>query len=111
MRRRIVNLMKRLEIVLEHAQLHRVRMILDEHATGYTVIPNVTGYGHHGCREGGLLMIVTIVTPDHVDPIVDALLPVLYERCGIVTIGEVGVLNATHFVPELKDRPKVLHHL
>jgi hypothetical protein len=51
------------------------------------------------------------VTPDHVDPIVDALLPVLHERCGIVTIGEVGVLNATHFVPELKDRPKVLHHL
>jgi nitrogen regulatory protein PII len=111
MRRRIVNQMKRLEIVIEHAQLARVRAVLDEHATGYTVVSNVTGFGHHGCREGGLVMVVTVVTHDHVDPILDALPPVFNERCGIVVMSDVGVLNSENFVPELKHRPPVLPRL
>ena len=46
--------MKRLEIVLERDQIDDgLRRRSATHATGYTVIPDVTGYGHHGARSHG----------------------------------------------------------
>jgi len=103
MRRRILNTMKRLEIVLERDQIPMVCGVLSEHATGYTIIPEVTGYGHHGTRkEGEVVVVVTVVTRDHVDPILDILGPLLDQRSGVVLISDVQVLHAEHFVPELK---------
>jgi nitrogen regulatory protein PII len=105
MRRRILNTMKRLEIVLEREQLPMVCSVLGEHATGYTVVPHVTGYGHHGAREqGDIVLVVTVVTRDHVDPILDILVPLLDQRSGVVLITDVQVLRGEHFVPELKTR-------
>lgn len=94
--------MKRLEIVLEHEQLGPVRRLLDQHATGYTVIKDVTGFGHHGFREGEIVLLVTVVTREHVDPIVDAVVPMLNERSGVVLISDVAVLRGEYFVPELQ---------
>ncbi len=96
--------MKRLEIVLERDHLPRARAVLDEHATGYTVIPQVTGFGHHGFREDDIVLLVTVVTRDHVDPILDELMPMLNERSGVALISDVSVLNGEYFVPECKDR-------
>jgi nitrogen regulatory protein P-II len=107
MRRRILNTMKRLEIILERDQVDAVRGVLQEHATGYTVIPGCTGFGHHGKRDGDLVLLVTVVTRDHADPILDAVLPLLDRRSGVVLITEVQVVRGEHFVPELRD--KVAH--
>ncbi|GAC1571492.1 MAG: hypothetical protein NVS3B7_01670 [Candidatus Elarobacter sp.] len=96
--------MKRLEIVLEHDQIPVVRAILDAHTTGYTTIPGVTGFGHHGERNGDLSLVLTVVTRDHVDPILDQLLPLLDRRCGVVTITDVAVVRGEYFVPEIKTR-------
>lgn len=96
--------MKRLEIVLECAQLPAVRRLLDDHATGYTVVHDVTGFGHHGLRERALIFVITVVTREHFDPIVDALLPLLGTRSGVVMISDVEVLRGEHFVPELRGR-------
>ena len=104
MRRRILNTMKRLEIVLEHDQVDAVRGVLEQHATGYTVVPGCTGFGHHGRREGDLVLVVTVVTRDHADPILDAVLPLIDRRSGVVLITDVQVVRGDHFVPELKDR-------
>ncbi len=105
MRRRILNSMKRLEIVLERDQIPMVCGVLTEHATGYTIIPEVTGYGHHGThKEGDIVLLVTVVTRDHVDPILDVLIPLLNQRSGVVLITDVQVLRGDHFVPELKTR-------
>jgi nitrogen regulatory protein PII len=102
MRRRILNTMKRLEIVLECDELPAVQRVLDEHATGYTVIPGVTGLGHHGRHDDDIVLLVTVVTRDHVDPIVDQLLPILNTCSGVVLITDVQVLRGEHFVPEVK---------
>ena len=102
MRRRILNTMKRLEIVVERDQLPMVRTLLDQRATGYTVIPEVTGYGHHGHREGDLVLLVSVVTRDHFDPILDQLLPMLNQCSGVVLITDVQVVRGEYFVPELK---------
>jgi hypothetical protein len=102
MRRRILNTMKRLELILEQDQVEAVRVVLEQHATGYTVIPGCTGFGHHGRREGDLVLLVTVVTRDHADPILDAVLPILDRRSGVVLITDVQVVRGEHFVPELK---------
>ncbi|HTJ26971.1 MAG TPA: P-II family nitrogen regulator [Candidatus Limnocylindria bacterium] len=107
-RRRVLNSMKRLEIVLECAQLTAVRRLLDDHATGYTIVHDVTGYGHHGLREREMILVLTVVTREHFDPIVDALLPMLGDRSGVVMISDVEVLRGEHFVPELRGR-KLVH--
>jgi nitrogen regulatory protein PII len=105
MRRRILNTMKRLEIVLERDQIPMVCGVLTQHATGYTIIPEVSGYGHHGSRkEGDIVLLVTVVTRDHIDPILDILIPLLNQRSGVVLISDVQVLRGEHFVPELKTR-------
>jgi hypothetical protein len=104
MRRRILNTMKRLEIVLEHDQLDMVCRVICEHSTGYTLIPGVTGFGHHGHRQGEMAVVVTVVTRDHVDPILDVLIPLLNRRSGVVLVSDVSVLRGEYFVPELKDR-------
>jgi len=104
MRRRILNTMKRLEIVLEREQLGAVTSLVCEHATGYTVIPEVTGFGHHGLRDRDIVVLVTVVTRDHVDPILDAVIPLLDHRSGVVLITDVQVVRGEYFVPELKDR-------
>jgi nitrogen regulatory protein PII len=96
--------MKRLEIVLERDQLDRVRRVLAEHATGYTMVPTCTGLGHHGVHEDDMVLLVTVVTFDHLDPILDALLPILDRRSGVVLISEVQVLRGQHFVPEMRNR-------
>jgi hypothetical protein len=104
MRRRILNAMKRLDIVLERAQLEAVCSVVCRHATGYTVIPEVSGFGHHGSRDRDMVVLVTVVTRDHADPILDAVLPLLDRRSGVVVITDVQVVRGEYFVPELKER-------
>jgi len=104
MRRRILNTMKRLEIVLERDQLDMVCRVICEHSTGYTLIPDVKGFGHHGYHEGDMVVVVTIVTRDHVDPILDVLIPLLNHRSGVVVVSDVSVLRGEYFVPEIKHR-------
>jgi len=94
--------MKRLEIVVERDQLPAVRAVLEQRSTGYTVIPDVTGFGHHGMREGDIILLVTVVTRDHIDPILDHLLPMLNQRSGVVLITDVQVVRGEYFVPELR---------
>ncbi|MDB5070794.1 MAG: nitrogen regulatory protein [Candidatus Eremiobacteraeota bacterium] len=104
MRRRILNTMKRLEIVLERDQIDMVCGVICDHATGYTVIPDVRGFGHHGHHHDDMAVVVTVVTRDHVDPILDVLLPLLDRRSGVVLVSDVSVLRGEYFVPEIKDR-------
>lgn len=102
MRRRIMNAMKRVEIVLERDQLDAVCSVICRHATGYTVIPDITGFGHHGPRQGDMVVLVTIVTRDHVDPILDTVQPLLDHRSGVILVSDVQVVRGEYFVPELK---------
>ena len=104
-RKRILNAMKRLEIVCERECLPAIQMMLDYHATGYTVVPGLSGFGHHGRRDGDIIAVVTVVTLDHVDPIIDQLMPLLDKYSGIVTIGDVNVLRGEYFTPECTGKP------
>ncbi len=99
---RIMSKMKRMEIALETAQRDEVLKLIEAHATGYSVVPNVTGFGEHGFRDGHMTLIVTVVTDDHMEAILDLIMPVIKERSGIVTISDVYVMRPEHFMPEVR---------
>jgi hypothetical protein len=95
--------MKRLEIVAEAKRLDDFVRVVQTHATGYTVVPDVTGIGEHGLHQADLALLVTIVTIEHLEAIIDGVLPLLNERANIVTISDVSVLRAEHFIPEVRN--------
>jgi hypothetical protein len=103
-RHRILNTMKRLEIVLDCARLPAVRRLLDDHATGYTIVHDATGYGHHGLREREMVVLITVVTREHFDEMADVLYPMFADRSGVVMISDVDVLRGEHFVPECRGQ-------
>lgn len=101
-RQRILSKMKRLEIVVESVRLDALVKIIEKHTTGYTLLPGATGLGLHGYREQDMIVLVTVVTEDHLEGIVEAILPTLNERANIVLISDVSVLRADHFIPEVR---------
>lgn len=99
---RLMSKMKRIEIALETARRDEVLKLIEQHATGYSIVPNVTGFGEHGFRDGHMTLIVAVVTDDHMEAILDLIMPVLKERSGIVTVTDVRVVRPEHFMPEVR---------
>jgi hypothetical protein len=101
-RGRFLSKMKRIEIVVETQQLDALVKIVAKHATGYTLVPGATGLGEHGPRERCMVVLVTVVTEEHLDAILAAILPSLNERANILLVSDVQVLRAEHFIPEVR---------
>ena len=68
-RQRILSKMKRIEIVVESDRVEALVRLVEHHATGYTLIPGATGLGEHGYREQKMVVLVTVVTADHLEAI------------------------------------------
>ncbi len=94
--------MKRIEIVVESVCLAALLRLIEQHATGYTLVPGATGLGQHGYREQDMVVLVTVVTEDHLNAIIEAILPTLNDRANVVLISDVSVLRAEHFIPEVR---------
>jgi nitrogen regulatory protein PII len=101
-RNRFFSKMKRIEIIVESRRLDSLVKVVEKHATGYTLVPGVTGLGQSGFREECMTLLVTVVTEEHLDAIVEAILPTLNERAKIVLISDVSVLRAENFIPEVR---------
>lgn len=75
------------------------------HATGYTIIGNVSGKGHHGVREAhymftdqeSLVMIMTVVPEEKVEPILAGLRPLFDKYSGVVFVADVAVSRRDYF--------------
>ena len=101
--------MKMLQVVVPGDRVEPVRELLTSvHVSGYTVIPNVSGMGHHGYHEGRLLfndasaqsMIVSVIQPGALEPLLEGLLPLLERRSGVAWVSDVMVARAEYFAPE-----------
>lgn len=99
--------MKMLQVVIPGDRLGAVRELLAvAKVSGYTVIPNVSGMGHHGYHEGRLLfnelnsqvMIVAVVTADRVDPIVSGLEELFSRGSGVVFVSDCAVRRYGYFI-------------
>ena len=74
-------------------------------ATGYTIIGNVSGKGHHGVREAhfmfseqeSLVMIMTVVPEEKVEPILAGLRPLFDRHSGVMFVTDVAVSRREYF--------------
>ena len=99
--------MKEIKIVVQGEQLKFVTELLDRvGATGYTIIHNVSGKGHHGFHEGHLLfndtssqvIVFTVVPQEKVEPILAGLTPLFNKHSGAMFVSDVAVSRREHFV-------------
>jgi len=98
--------MKKIEIVVSGDVLDAVKAILEAApVSGYTIVPNVAGMGHHGYHEGRLLfneigslvLVVTVVPDDLVDAIMPGILPLVERHSGVVFVSETAVSRTAYF--------------
>ena len=97
---------KRLEIVIERPLLRRLETILKGlPATGYTVLPVLSGRGHEGAWEaagavgdaGQMVAAVCIVDASALDTVLAVVFPLVERQIGIVSVSDVAVVRGKHF--------------
>lgn len=98
--------MKEIRVVVSGDHRAFVTELFDKvHATGYTIIGNVSGKGHHGVREAhfmfseqeSLVMIMTVVPEEKVQPILAGLRPLFERHSGVMFVGDVAVSRRDYF--------------
>ena len=103
--------MKEIKIIIEGEHLGLVSDLLDKvKATGYTVISNISGKGHHGFHEGHLMfndtasqvIVFTVVPEEMVEPILAGLGPLFDRHSGAMFVSDVAVSRKGRFAGKQK---------
>lgn len=103
--------MKEIRVIVAGEQRAFVTDLLDRvNATGYTIIGNVSGKGHHGVREAhfmfseqeSLEMIMTVVPAEKVEPILAGLRPLFERHSGVMFVADVAVSREEYFGKKAK---------
>lgn len=103
--------MKEIRVIVAGEQRAFVTDLLDRvNATGYTIIGNVSGKGHHGVREAhfmfseqeSLEMIMTVVPEEKVQPILAGLRPLFERHSGVMFVADVAVSRQEYFATKGK---------
>ncbi|HBR52253.1 MAG TPA: transcriptional regulator [Nitrospira sp.] len=98
--------MKEIRVIIAGEHRAFVTELLDRvHASGYTIIGNISGKGHHGVREAhfmfseqeSLEMILTVVPEEKVEPILAGLKPLFDRHSGFVYVADVAVSREEYF--------------
>lgn len=102
----ILHPMKEIRVIIAGEHRAFVTDLLDRvKATGYTIIGNISGKGHHGVREAhfmfseqeSLEIIMTVVPEDKVDPILAGLRPLFERHSGFMLVADVAVSRQEYF--------------
>lgn len=98
--------MKEIRVIVAGEHRPFVTELFDRvNATGYTIIGNVSGKGHHGIREAhfmfseqeSLEMIMTVVPQEKVEPILAGLRPLFERHSGVMFVADVSVSRQEYF--------------
>lgn len=98
--------MKEIRVIIAGEHRAFVTDVLDRvKATGYTIIGNVSGKGHHSMREAhfmfseqeSLEIIMTVVPEEKVEPILAGLRPLFERFSGIMFVADVAVSRQEYF--------------
>ena len=102
----ILHPMKEIRVIVSGEHRAFVTELLDKvQATGYTVIGNVSGKGHHGLHEAhfmfsemeSLVMIMTVVSEEKVEPILAGLRPLFDRYSGVMFVADIAVSRREYF--------------
>lgn len=98
--------MKKLEVVIEGEHVAFVEGLMkDAGMTGYTLVRDVAGMGHHGPHAGRLtyndlgsyVMLIAVGPEKQIAPILEGLAPFLGEHSGVAFVSDVQVMRAEYF--------------
>ena len=98
--------LKKLEIILEgEHQAFATDLLERAGVTGYTIINHLSGKGSHGFHEGHvmfnedsvLIMIITAVSEELVQPILEGFAPFFSEHTGVIFISDIQVSRLVKF--------------
>jgi len=98
--------MKEIRIVIQGEHLKFVTDLLDKvQATGYTIVHNISGKGHHGFHTAhpmfnemdSLVMLMTVVPQEKVEPILAGLKPIFDRYTGVMFVSDVAVSRLEYF--------------
>jgi len=98
--------MKEIRVIVAGEHRSFVTELLDRvKATGYTIIGNVSGKGHHSVREAhfmfseqeSLEIIMTVVPEEKVEPILAGLKPLFERHSGVMFVADVAVSRQAYF--------------
>ncbi|MBI3995323.1 MAG: P-II family nitrogen regulator [Nitrospirae bacterium] len=98
--------MKEIRIIIQGEHVKFATDLLDGiKATGYTIIHNVSGKGHHGFHTAhpmfnemdSLVMLMTVVPQEKVAPILAGLTPLFGKYIGVMFVSDVAVSRAEYF--------------
>lgn len=98
--------MKEIRVIVSGEHRAFVTELLDKvQASGYTIIGNVSGKGHHGVREAhfmfseleSLVMIMAVVPKEKVEPILAGLRPLFERHSGVMFVSDVAVSRQEYF--------------
>ena len=101
-----LHLMKEIRVIVAGEHRAFVTELLDRvNATGYPIIGNLSGKGHHGIREAhfmfseqeSLEMIMTVVPVDKVEPVLAGLRPLFERHSGVMFVTDVAVSRQEYF--------------
>ena len=96
---------KKVEMVVEAARARQLLQAIEKiGATGYTVVPNVSGMGHQGRRgDDGVLgvfdnvLIIVITTEEIAMQVIERCQALLENYAGIIYVSDVDVIRDDHF--------------
>mgnify|MGYP006297820387 FL=1 len=106
MARSVLHAMKKLEVVIEGEHVAFVEGLMkDAGMTGYTLVRDVAGMGHHGPHAGRLtyndlgsyVMLIAVGPDKQIEPILEGLAPFLREHSGVAFVSDVQVMRAEYF--------------
>lgn len=98
--------MKEIRVVVSGEHRAFVTELLDKiQASGYTIIGNISGKGHHGLREAHFMfseqesqvMIMAVVPVEKVEPILAGLRPLFERHSGVMFVSDVAVSRQEYF--------------
>jgi nitrogen regulatory protein PII len=98
--------MKKVEVIVRGQFLKDVEALLDRvKVSGYTIIPDISGKGHHGMHEGHLIfnemhsmvMVITVLPKEKVETVLAGVKPMLEHHSGVVFVSDVEVVRRDYF--------------
>ena len=102
----VLHPMKEIRVVVSGEHRAFVTELLDKiQASGYTIIGNISGKGHHGLHEAHFMfseqesqvMIMAVVPADKVEPILAGLRPLFERHSGVMFVSDVAVSRRERF--------------
>lgn len=99
--------LKKIEIVVKGQQEKFVCDLLQScGVTGYTLIRDVAGMGHHGFHEGRLLfndqaslvMAMAVASQETIRKVASGMKPLLEKHSGVMFVTDTQVLRLEHFL-------------